>query len=652
MKKIAIWFLRLPRKVKAGILISIDLILIEFSLWLSFSLRLGELYAPTEDIWTLFALTPIIAVPIFIRLGLYRAIIRYLGGRALWAIFQAVSFYALLFTFIVFLTGIGLVPRTVPILHWLILLFLIAGSRFLARWGVADVYYRLGGKVAKDCLAKKVIIYGAGSAGAQLAAALEHGQEFKPVAFIDDDPALKKQKINGLRIYDLAALSYLVERHDVHDVLLAMPSVPRVRRNEIIRLLEPFPVHVRSMPGLADIAQGKIRFDELQEIDIADLLGRDTVKPIAELLHADISGKVVLITGAGGSIGAELCRQILTLKPTQLVLLDHSEYALYTIMQELRGLSVRSGIMVEIVPILGSVNEEVRLFSLIKSFAVQTIYHAAAYKHVPIVEHNPLAAARNNVLGTYAVARAAMNCGVESFVLISTDKAVRPTNIMGASKRFAELVLQALSLEAECHTRFCIVRFGNVLGSSGSVIPLFREQISQGGPVTVTDERIIRYFMTIQEAVQLVIQAGAMGGGGDVFVLDMGEPVRIVDLARRMIHLSGLEVKDENHPEGEIEIVYTGLRPGEKLYEELLIGQNVSETEHPRIMRAQEDVLPWTDLQIALEKMQTCIVTGNVESLRELLKDSVFGYKPQCEIKDFLWQAQKKTLQPTVGSEG
>jgi FlaA1/EpsC-like NDP-sugar epimerase len=428
----------------------------------------------------------------------------------------------------------------------------------------------------------------------------------------------------------------------VSDVLLAIPSAKRVRISELIRLLEPYAIHVMSMPGLSDIAQGKVTVDALQEVDIADLLGRDPVAPDQTLLRATISGKVVMVTGAGGSIGSELCRQIIQLQPLALILFELSEFALYAVEKELNHLltKAKGSRQIELITVLGSVTNANRLEKVCKAFKVQTIYHAAAYKHVPMVEKNPGEAVWNNIFGTLYAAHAAINAEVELFVLISTDKAVRPTNTMGATKRFAELILQALSLEAgrKLQTRFTMVRFGNVLDSSGSVVPLFREQIARGGPVTVTDARIIRYFMTIPEASQLVIQAGALGQGGDVFVLDMGEPIRILDLAKRMIHLSGLEIKDEDHPAGEIEISFTGLRPGEKLYEELLIGDNVSETSHPRIMRAEEQIIPWVELQKMLETLENATKDDDFERVREVLKSAVSGFVPQCNIGDLLWK--------------
>lgn len=642
MNKLVFWFLSLTRRAKAAILIAVDSVLVMSALWVAFSLHLGELYILKGDIWILFCLSPILAVPIFIRFELYRAIIRYIGGRAIWAIFQAISLYIVIFTVVAFQTKLGMVPRTVPALNWLVLLFFIGGSRFIARWWLADVYSGLVSNTANLGCTKNVIIYGAGHAGVQLASALECGKEFESFAFIDDDKLLHKQKVNGLRIYSMTALAYLIEKYQITDILLAIPSASRARRSEIIRLLEPYPVHVRTIPGMSDIAQGKIKFDEVQEVDIVDLLGRDAVIPDPSLLSANITNKVVMVTGAGGSIGSELCRQIIALQPAKVILFERNEFALYSIDKELRqAVIVMAVCEFEIIPILGSVIDELRLKKVCRAFNVQTIYHAAAYKHVPMVEHNPGEAVKNNVLGTLCLAQAAISCNVETFVLISTDKAVRPTNTMGATKRFAELVLQGLSLEEGHNTRFTMVRFGNVLGSSGSVILLFREQIARGGPVTVTDPRIIRYFMTIPEAAQLVIQAGAMGQGGDVFVLDMGEPIKIVDLAKRMIHLSGLEVKDELHPEGEVEIVFTGLRPGEKLYEELLIGDNVSGTTHCRIMRAEEDIIPWSKLNEQLDRLKQAIEHDDCLAMRAILTESVSGFVPQCEVSDWLWLAER-----------
>ncbi|MDD1635602.1 MAG: polysaccharide biosynthesis protein [Methylococcaceae bacterium] len=645
--RLANWFIGLQRRNKAIILISADVFFVLLALWSAFSLRWGVFYIPKGDEWYLFAVAPVIAVPIFVRLGLYRAIIRYIEIRALWTIIQATTLYALVFAFVLYESGIKVIPRTVSPLNWLIVMLLVGSSRFFARWWLGETYFRQGGgRSATELRKKNVVIYGAGSAGVQLAYALAHGRDFRPVAFIDDDKLLHRRKINGLRIYPLSSLSYLIDRHQVSDVLLAMPSANRARISELIRLLEPYAVHVMSMPGLSDIAQGRVTVDALQEVDIDDLLGRNPVAPDQSLLHATISGKVVMVTGAGGSIGSELCRQIIKLQPLALILFEISEFGLYAIEKELNHLLTKTRDFkdIEIITVLGSVTNAKRIEKVCKAFKVQTIYHAAAYKHVPMVEKNPGEAIWNNIFGTLYTAQAAISAGVELFVLISTDKAVRPTNTMGATKRFAELILQALSLEAglKHETRFTMVRFGNVLGSSGSVVPLFREQIARGGPVTVTDARIIRYFMTIPEASQLVIQAGALGQGGDVFVLDMGEPIRIIDLAKRMIHLSGLEIKDEDHPSGEIEISFTGLRPGEKLYEELLIGDNVSETSHPRIMRAEEQIIPWVELEKMLETLEKAAKDDDFVRVREVLKRAVSGFVPQCEIGDLLWKVTLK----------
>lgn len=642
--QLARWFITLQRRNKAIILISADVFFVLFALWSAFSLRWGVWYVPKGNEWYLFAVSPVLAVPIFVRLGLYRAIIRYIEIRALWTIVQATTLYALVFAFVLYESGIKVIPRTVSPLNWLIVMLLIGGSRFIARWWLGETYFHLtggNGRASTTPYKKNVIIYGAGSAGIQLASALAHGRDFRPVAFIDDDPLLHRRKANGLRVYPFSSLSYLIDRHQASNVLLAMPSVNRARISELIRLLEPYAVHVMSMPGLSDIAQGRVTIDALQEVDIADLLGRNPVAPDPSLLAATIHGKVVMVTGAGGSIGSQLCREIIRLQPDTLILYEQCEFALYTIDQELAHLLSKSQTgSPDIITILGSVTDAERLTKVCQLFKVQTIYHAAAYKHVPMVEKNPGPAIRNNVFGTLYAAQAAIAAQVELFVLISTDKAVRPTNTMGATKRFAELILQALSLETgnSHQTCFTMVRFGNVLGSSGSVVPLFREQIARGGPVTVTDANIIRYFMTIPEASQLVIQAGALAKGGDVFVLDMGEPVRILDLAKRMIHLSGLSIKDEHHPAGEIEIRFTGLRPGEKLYEELLIGDDVASTSHPRIMRANEQIIAWDDLDKLLNALKAAAERDDFQAVRDILQSAVSGFAPQCAIDDCLWK--------------
>ncbi len=602
----------------------IDSVLLVSILLVSFSIRLGYWYFPENDlIWAILGV-PIIAIPIFARFGLYRAVIRYIGFKALWAMVQAVSLYALVWGVAGFMVAVEGIPRSVILINWVFSLLAIGGVRIVAR-------ALLGDRVNDN--KKQVLVYGAGDAGVQLVSALEYSREYHPVGLIDDSKELQGNHIRGLCVYSIRDIRDIINKLKIDEVLVAMPSVSRTRRLTIIDKLEPYPVLVRMLPSVAELAEGKISIGDLREVSIKDLLGREAVKANKELLSRNITNKVVIVTGAGGSIGSELCRQIIFLKPKALILYEMSELALYTIEKELSNICIHS---IDIYPILGSVNNKIRLSNAFKRFSVDTIYHAAAYKHVPMVEFNNTEGVDNNVFGTLSCAQVAIDTGVETFVLVSTDKAVRPTSTMGASKRSAELILQALSAK-QSDTKFTMVRFGNVLGSSGSVIPLFKQQIKEGGPVTVTDEAMIRYFMTIPEAVELVIQAGAMGQGGDVFVLDMGEPVKIYDLAKKMIHLSGLEVKDDStNPMGDIEIQITGLRPGEKLYEELLIGDNVSDTDNPLIMRAQEEMLAWDELEPILNDLQIAITDCDQKKLRELLIRIVPGFKPQCEITDVL----------------
>ena len=613
----------LSRASKKIIMVFVDSILIISTLLLSFSIRLGYWYFPESDlVWIIFG-SPIIAIPIFIRFGLYSAVIRYIGFNALSSIIQAVSIYALLWGIIGFMAAVEGIPRSVILINCILGIVLIGGSRIIAKWLFAEYLDSENND--------NVIIYGAGSAGRQLANALSQAMEYNPIAFIDDSKELNKQIINGLRVYSPEVIETLITRHNVVEVLIALPSQSKKRRNEIINSLEPFPVTVRILPSITEVAQGKVKVNDLREINLSDLLGRDSVTPNQELLDLNIREKVVMVTGAGGSIGSELCRQIVNLGAIKLVLYDNSELGLYSINNEL----TEQNINCEILPILGSVTNQKRLQSIFEKCKVDTIYHAAAYKHVPMVEFNSTEGVNNNIFGTLSCAQAAIKSKVETFVLISTDKAVRPTNTMGATKRTAELILQSLSKEQK-YTKMCMVRFGNVLGSSGSVIPLFKEQIRKGGPITVTDIDIIRYFMTIPEAVELVIQAGAMGSEGDVFVLDMGEPIRINDLARKMIHLSGLTVKDAKNPEGDIEIKYTGLRSGEKLYEELLIGDNVSETENPMIMSAKEQMLSWNDLNSDLKDLRYANDNFDIKKVRRLLIQIVPNFKPQSDIVDII----------------
>ena len=664
MDKLRTALLGLPRRHKRAIQVTTDVILVWIALWLAFVVRLGieVLATPIETHLWLFTAAPLIAIPIFIRFGMYRAVMRYFGNDALITIGKAVSLSALLLALVVYWYSNheAVVPRSIIFNYWWLSLIMIGGLRlmmrqyFLGDWFAASQHVPF---TNRDDGLPKVAIYGAGVAGNQLVAALRMGRVMRPVAFIDDDSSLADRMIAGLQVYEPRRIQKMIDVTGAEEILLAVPSSSRGRRREILTLLEGFPLHVRSVPGFMDLASGRVKVDDIQEVDIADLLGRDPVPAQADLLEHCITGKSVLVTGAGGSIGSELCRQILALKPTMLLLFEHSEFNLYSILSELEPRIAGVSLSVRLLPILGSVRNQDKLLDVMKTWNVDTVYHAAAYKHVPIVEHNIAEGILNNVIGTLNTAQAALQAGVSNFVLISTDKAVRPTNVMGSTKRLAELTLQALSRELAPvlfgdkanvsrvnKTRFTMVRFGNVLGSSGSVIPLFHKQIKTGGPLTVTHPKITRYFMTIPEAAQLVIQAGSMGLGGDVFVLDMGEPVKIVELAEKMIHLSGLSIRSEKNPHGDISIEFTGLRPGEKLYEELLIGDNVVATPHPMIMSANEDHLLWDVLKARLTELLAAIEHDDYARVRQLLRDTVNGYAPDGEIVD--WVYQQRRLEP------
>jgi FlaA1/EpsC-like NDP-sugar epimerase len=618
----------LPRSQKRVVSVCADVFFLPLAFWLSMSLFSDGLYVLKDNSILLVTLVTVGAsILAFIRLGLYRAVIRYMSNHALIAVISGVTISAVVLAVSVFLFGAP-VPRSVPFIYWCLALLVVGGSRMLIR----SIFQHQMRKVKE-----RVIIYGAGSSGLQLGSVLYQGSQFQPVAFIDDNPKRQGNIISGLRVYPPGHLLQVIEKYGAQRVLLALGRAPRSRRGLILRFLEDLPVKVQTIPSMSDIVSGKATIAEVRDIDIDDLLGRDEVAPDERLLRACITGKVVMVTGAGGSIGSELCRQIVEQSPKRLVLFELSEFALYSIEQELKRVVGLRGLSVELVSVLGSVQKEHRLEVIMQSFAVETVYHAAAYKHVPMVEHNVVEGVRNNVFGTWYAGEAAVRAGVETFVLISTDKAVRPTNVMGASKRMAELVLQGLSMR-QSRTRFCMVRFGNVLGSSGSVVPLFREQIQKGGPVTVTHPDIIRYFMTVSEAAQLVVQASSMGVGGEVFVLDMGDQVKIAELARKMIHLMGLEVKDEKHPEGDIAITYTGLRPGEKLFEELLIGNHPQGTDHPRIMMALEKSLPWEDIAILLDKLDRACHIFDCELVRDLLLTAPTDFNPTNGIDDLVWQ--------------
>lgn len=619
------WLVHLPRDKKRAIMLVTDATLLPLTLWLAVALNAGTRSATDLNVW-FYVVALGAAIPVFARLGLYRAIVRFIGPAAMVSVLAGVTASVLLLVILNATILRGSVPPSVFAIYWALALLYVAGSRFAVR---AFMHSRPEN-------ADRVIIYGAGAAGAQLASALLVSRRYYPVGFVDDNSSLYGSLVNGVKVHGPASLAALVESSDVTTVLLALPSQSRRRRQEILKLIEPLPVKVQTVPDIGDIVSGNASVTDLRDVDAADLLGRDPVPPIASLLDACIRQKVVMVTGAGGSIGSELCRQILLLGPSRLVLLEMSELALYTIERELRALAERESLDVEIVALLGNAHHRSRVKEVVQTYAVQTTYHAAAYKHVPIVEQNVIQGIHNNVFSTWHAAEAALECGVETFVLISTDKAVNPTNVMGATKRFAEIILQGIQ-ERTTTTRFCMVRFGNVLESSGSVVPLFREQIRSGGPVTVTHKDVIRYFMTIPEAAQLVLQAGAMGEGGDVFVLDMGKPVRIDDLARRMIRLMGLSVRDERNPDGEIEITYTGLRPAEKLFEELLIGSNVTGTEHPMIMRAIEHRIPWRDVRHLIDDMLEALNRNDCDRARAILMKGVVEYRPGEDLQDHVW---------------
>jgi FlaA1/EpsC-like NDP-sugar epimerase len=620
----------LPRRLKRLISVCTDCLMIPLALWTAISLKIGQAESNLSD-WPAFLLVIAVSIPIFIRAGLYRAVIRFLGHKAIFAVALSVAVSAVVVGLAAMLLQIPVLTWSVVAIYSVVALLYVAGSRFVVRYYLLRRY--LMPTVAR------VAIYGAGDAGAHLSNLLLTTRAFDPVVFIDDNKGLRGRFVNGIKVQVPDQLPSLIKTLGIDRILLAVPSMTRQRRREILTQLEPLAVHVQTVPDVEQLVTGKANLTDLREVDVADLLGRDSVPPKEGLFDACIRDRVVMVTGAGGSIGSELCRQIIGLNPRRLVLFEMSELALYNIDRELRALAEKHALQIEVVGLIGNAHDRFRLRDIFTAYRVQTVYHAAAYKHVPIVEQNVVAGINNNVIATWYAAEAAHEAEVETFVLVSTDKAVNPTNVMGATKRFAEIVLQGLQRRGS-KTRFCMVRFGNVLASSGSVVPLFNEQINAGGPVTVTHPEVIRYFMTIPEAAQLVIQAGSMAGGGDVFVLDMGKPVRIGDLARRMIHLAGLTVRDEKNPEGDIEIAYTGLRPAEKLYEELLIGNNVTGTEHPMILRAIEHSLPWERVQELLNEIMAAMSRFDCQRSLKLLSDVVAEYTPAPQPHDLVWGRQ------------
>ena len=594
-----------------------DSVFLIFSLWLSFALRLGDLW-PVSYIypnWWIFLIIPFISIPVLVKLGLYRSVLQHMGVKVVLTSFQAITITSLILGFLMMIFREADTPRSVIIIFWFISTMLIIVSRFIFK----GLLYSWDNFVNDR---KTVIVYGAGSAGAQLVESLRKSYEYAPVAFVDDDSNKQGMILNYTQIYSFDSIRKIILTRKARIILLAIPSLGDNKRREILKRLSKYPVEVKILPSVTDIVNSKVSIENIREVQVEDILGREPVKPKKNLLEKNIKDKTVLVTGAGGSIGSELCRQIISHNPQKLILIEHSEYNLYSIDYSLSALKSDC----EVVSCLVDVTNDVYVDKIIRENKVNTIYHAAAYKHVPLVESNVLAGVYNNTIGTYNIATIALKYEVENVVLISTDKAVRPTNVMGASKRFSELILQGLDSE-NSNTCFSMVRFGNVLDSAGSVVPLFRKQIKDGGPVTVTHADVTRYFMSIPEAVQLVLQAGAMAKGGDVFVLDMGEPIRILDLAYRMINLSGLSPVDMNNPDGDVKIKFTGLRPGEKLYEELLIGDDVIQSKHPRIMQANEVSFPWSEIQESVDLIKSSYVSHDEQTVLNLLVKKVSGYK-------------------------
>jgi len=654
--RLAVWLIERPRWFKRTLLIINDLAMLTIALWLAYSLRLSQLYVPdTLPKVLLMAAAPVLGVAVFYMRGLYKLVTRFIGPEGTTRVYTAVIIAAVLWALVVLMSGVKVHPRSVIVIYGLIAAGLIRLSRQWA--GSALLRAAPEHKGVSFDERKRVIIYGAGTIGIQLLRALNETGTYKTVAFIDSNPSLAGQMVHGVKVLRPEKIGKTIAEENVKEVMLATPSALRGERRVAIRALEAYPVVVKTLPALEEIASGHVEVSDLRPIDVEDLLGRDPVTPNLELLTANVHGKVVMITGAGGSIGSEITRQLLRLGPKTLVLFDLSEVALYEISMEIEELNERlhkdeaapaAASPTSVVQVLGSVLDRKLIARTIEQLGVEVIYHAAAYKHVPIVEANPFIGLQNNTFGTLIVAEAAKELGVERFVLVSSDKAVRPTNIMGASKRLAELILQALAQERDSRTIFTMVRFGNVLDSSGSVVRRFRNQIKAGGPVTVTHPEVIRYFMSIPEAAQLVIQAGTMAAGGEVFVLEMGTPVKIDDLARTMIRLSGLEVRDEGHPEGDIAIQYIGLRRGEKLYEELLIGENTTGTNHPRIFKNSEPILPYDELAAALERLEEAIQKLDMTELQDMLRATVEGYVPASTAHPVPakeeWQPASRTL--------
>ncbi len=623
--KIVSYFLDFNRATKTALLMIFDYLLLAFSFWSSLSIRSNSLFILTEETIMLLLVSPLISVPIFYIFGLYNSMARYTGYQSIRVIIQGVTIYTILWFMLLLYIGVFERAYDFLIINWLLTIFFIGGIRILLRRLLS----------AEESSSTKILIYGAGSAGIQLKSAIEHNPSIKVIGFLDDDPKIQGLDIENIRVYKPSKLENLITKKGVTQILIALPAIRRSEKNNLLQSLKKYPVEIRSLPDLADLVEGKVSVSDLKNIKILDLLGRSPRKPNEKLLSRDILNKSILVIGAGGSIGSELSREIIRNNPSNLILMDISEFSLYAIEREL----TESNYEIPIVPIIGDVSDQKFLTKIISKFDIETVYHTAAYKHVPMVEKNIISAIKINIFGTLSAIRACIGTTVKSFVFISTDKAVRPTNIMGATKRFAEMILQAIAKieeDKKSSIRISIVRFGNVLGSSGSVVPLFEDQIKKGGPVTVTDPEIIRYFMTINEASQLVIQSGALGEKGDIFVLDMGEQIKISQLAEDMIRLSGMTVRDEDNPEGDIEIVYTGLRPGEKLYEELFIGNKVSKTDHKQIMLTDESFVSWSQLEKDLNDLDAFIKTYDFEAIISIMRKRIDGFNHDKKVIDNL----------------
>jgi len=629
----------LPRRRKQAVAVLADAIALPLALWSAIALRLGELNPDVAHFWPAFVVSSLVCVPVFGALGLYRHVVRHMGNHALMAVLKGATITAIVVAAVAYMVPLKGFPRSVPIIFWMLTLLYVSGSRFLVRAYFQRLQSKLNASTA-------VVIYGAGSKGVELARVLQQQGDYDPVAFVDDDRMLQKRIIDGLYVYPPRHLSRLLQDTDATQVFVAVNSTQAQERRRIIEFLEPFRVRVRLIPDVVELASGRQSIANIRDVSLEDLLGRVEVAPLPHLLQGSVRGRCVMVTGAGGSIGSELCRQIVRQRPRLLVALDLSEFGLFLIQRELKRICADEGLQAPVVAVLGSATNRALLSRTIETYHVETLFHAAAYKHVELVEHNVIQGIMNNTFGTLYTAQAAIAAGVRNFILISTDKAVRTTSIMGASKRLAEMILQALQEEAGT-TRFSMVRFGNVLGSSGSVVPLFLEQIQNGGPVTVTHADVTRYFMTISEAAALVLQAASMSRGGDLFLLDMGEPVKILELARRMIHLKGYTVKDEHHPDGDIAIEITGLKPGEKLHEELLVGEAVAGTEHRKILRAEEAFLPWAELRGALATLEQACAGYDYDAIKAFIEGLVEGADLAAQLGGLYRSAEIIALKPS-----